>query len=178
MTVTTARVKALRFHSGYREELLPESNIRHEIAKCWINQKLQFDPNSSLENPLRFIEGRSDEMIQATGLFLVRDLLLICEDTKKQLLKKTFTTSVRLPEKGGILRDQSFKQLIKVCNPNRYNRHQKIEWSFNLIKGHQQRGYFAGAQHYKKELVEYFGNTIQEDMYRREIAALKQLHSE
>ena len=88
MTVTTARVKALRFHSGYRQELLPESNIRHEIAKCWINQKLQFDPNSSLENPLRFIEGRSDEMIQATGLFLVRDLLLICEDTKKQLLKR------------------------------------------------------------------------------------------
>lgn len=111
-----ARIRKIRFHTEQHlttGELHLETNIKH----YWKSNFIEFDPNQSLENPIRLIEKESDKLYGKTDYFIVKELVLTSNQTSKKLLQEHFFKKVDYKFDANISPDRTvFEQTIRVRN--------------------------------------------------------------
>ena len=109
-----AHIHSIQFHKGQHLKV-EDVHLEKEITEYWKGRHIEFDPNESLDKPIRLIEKASDELFKKSDYFVLEKLVLLSNQTIKIILKEVFIKTILylfdVPEKHCV-----FDQTITIRN--------------------------------------------------------------
>ena len=125
-----AVIRQIKFWVGEhlkKEDLHLESELHH----YWKNKFIEFNPNDSLQNPIKLIEKMSDQMFNKSDYFVIKKLVLSSNQIDQLELTDVFIRTISY-QLGHAPLEYKFDQTIKVKNGH----HHKNSSSDNELISH------------------------------------------
>ena len=110
-----AHIHLIQFHKGHHKKV-HDVHLENEITEYWKRRHVEFDPNESLDKPIRLIEKASDKLYKKSDYFLIKKLVLVSNQTKKLIVEETFTKTLAPVDDNDFTEIEKFDQKIRIRN--------------------------------------------------------------
>ena len=107
-----AWVDSIKFHTGQHLSS-GRYHLEKEIKTYWEGRYIEFNPNESLENPIRLVERESDNLFKVSNYFVLEKLVLKSNQTKLKRIQGEFKRTITFEFE---VEDKEFDQTIRVFN--------------------------------------------------------------